>query len=432
MRSAAMFVTFNAGVEWIDRLRKRTSTNLHRSPHMRNAPRISIDHASFWRDPYPTFERLHKEAPIAYIPELNGTVLTLREDIATCEKRTDVFSSHQPGGLMNTLMGHNFMRKDGDAHRHERMAMLPAISPQMVKEHWRAVFAARVADVLQALAPRGSADFCSDYAMPASAEALKALTGLTQITAREMDTWSQAMIDGIANYAGDASIEMRCHDATRRIDAAISERLSELGELGGEEDHSLLKAFVDSGMPEASVRANIKLTISGGQNEPRDAIAGTVWALLTHPQQHALIESGQYTYADAFEEYVRWISPIGMSPRRVAKPFSYRGIDFEPEDRVFFLFGAANRDATQFAVPHKFDITRNRARERHVAFGAGPHFCAGAAASRVLIAEVAVPAAFAALTALQLSPCTGVKFGGWAFRGPLNMPVTWRTNQEHL
>ena len=40
----------------------------------------------------------------------------------------------------------------------------------------------------------------------------------------------------------------------------------------------------------------------------------------------------------------RWIAPIGMSPRRVAKPWSYGGVDFEPEDRVFLMFGSANRD----------------------------------------------------------------------------------------
>ena len=31
-----------------------------------------------------------------------------------------MFSSHQPAGLMNTLMGHNMMRKDGEAHMAER------------------------------------------------------------------------------------------------------------------------------------------------------------------------------------------------------------------------------------------------------------------------------------------------------------------------
>ena len=36
---------------------------------------------------------------------------------------------------------------------------------------------------------------------------------------------------------------------------------------------SLLSVMLQSGMPLEQVRANIKLTISGGQNEPRDAIA---------------------------------------------------------------------------------------------------------------------------------------------------------------
>ena len=69
--------------------------------------------------------RMRKEAPIAFVPQLGSTVFTRRDDIFTQEKRIDVFSSHQPAGLMNTLMGHNMMRKDGDAHMSERAAMFP-------------------------------------------------------------------------------------------------------------------------------------------------------------------------------------------------------------------------------------------------------------------------------------------------------------------
>ena len=99
-----------------------------------------------------------------------------------------------------------------------------------------------------------------------------------------------------------------------------------------------------AGMPMDSVRANIKLAISGGQNEPRDAVAGCVWALLTHPEQLQLARSGKVTWLNVFEEFARWISPIGMSPRRIAKPFAIGDVDFEPEDRIFFMFGSANRD----------------------------------------------------------------------------------------
>ena len=59
----------------------------------------------------------------------------------------------------------------------------------------------------------------------------------------------------------------------------------------------------------------------------------------------------------------------------------------------------------------------------HVAFGAGPHFCAGAAASRALISEIALPMLFERFPDLRLDG--EAPFDGWAFRGPLSVPVTW-------
>src|SRR5262249_24147663 len=93
------------------------------------APRIDIDPADFWTDPYPMLARFRKEAPIVFVPQLSSTLLCSRDDIFVSEKRIDVFSSHQPQGLMNRLMGHNMLRKDGDAHMNERKAIFPAISP---------------------------------------------------------------------------------------------------------------------------------------------------------------------------------------------------------------------------------------------------------------------------------------------------------------
>jgi hypothetical protein len=44
------------------------------------APRIDIDVKAFWQDPYPTLARLRKEAPIAFVPQLNSTLLCSRDD----------------------------------------------------------------------------------------------------------------------------------------------------------------------------------------------------------------------------------------------------------------------------------------------------------------------------------------------------------------
>ena len=153
-----------------------------------------------------------------------------------------------------------------------------------------------------------------------------------------MDAWSQAMIDGI-----DTAIDDMMPVVTRHPDGSI------------------LGVLLAAGQPIESIRANIKLAISGGQNEPRDAISGAVWALLTHPAQLGLIRDGRAKWIDAFEEYARWIAPIGMSPRRVAKAWRYGGIDFEPEDRVFLMFGSANRDEACFGDPRSL---RHHARHR--------------------------------------------------------------------
>ena len=385
---------------------------------MSSAPHFDIDLQAFWRDPYPILKRMRAEAPIAYVPQLGATLLTRRDDIFENEKKIDVFSSVQPEGLMTRLMGQNMMRKDGEAHRVERRAVFPTVSPKTVKRVWKARFEAFTLALLQEIKPLGLADMVADIAMRISGEALRQITGLTNLSWQDMDRVSQAMIDGCANYAGDPEVEARCNGATRDIDAAIDDMVPLLLETP---DHSLLSVQLAAGMPDEDIRANVKLAISGGQNEPRDVIAGLTWALLSHPDQSALISAGDKTWMDAFEEYTRWMSPIGMSPRQIARPFELDGIGLRPGDRIFLMFSSGNRDEAVFANPDAFDLTQDAGPS--IAFGAGPHFCAGAWASRCLVAEVAMPMIFEALTNLRLAGA--VPFGGWAFRGPLRMPVAW-------
>src|SRR6185369_8092545 len=136
---------------------------------MSSAPQFAIDPQEFWRDPYPTFARMRRAAPICFVPQLNSTLFTRRDDIFVCEKRIDIFSSHQPAGLMNRLMGHNMMRKDGEAHMAERRAIFPSVSPRAVKEHWSAQFQAIADRVVAELEPAGQAELVKQLALPLSA-----------------------------------------------------------------------------------------------------------------------------------------------------------------------------------------------------------------------------------------------------------------------
>ncbi len=381
-----------------------------------SAPVVDIQPAEFSRNPYPMLEHMREHAPVCFVPQLQAMLLTRHNDVVECEKNVAVFSSEQPGGLMNVLMGENMMRKDGAQHVKERRQAMPSFSPSAARHIWKQQFYHYTSEVIDSLKQTARCDLVQDFAMPVSAHALRCVTGLKNITPAELDACSQGIIDGISNYGGDQAIEDRCHRSTAKIDACIDQMLEPDSGLS---DESLLSVLCKADQPIESIRANIKLAISGGQNEPRDAIAGCVWALLQHPHQLTDVLNGDISWRQVFQEYARWISPIGMSPRRVARSFTFKDIQFEAESRAFLMFGSANRDETVFADAARFDCHRDTSKS--VSFGAGPHFCAGAAISRMLIAEVALPALFNAFPDIRLNG--DVEFSGWAFRGPVTLPV---------
>ena len=382
-------------------------------------PVYNISPDDFWRDPYPDLKTLRHNAPIAFVPQLGATLITRRNDIFDVEKKIAYFSSHQPDGLMVQLMGQNMMRKDGPDHMAERKTIFPAVSPKTVKNVWKREFEEFTDSILSNVKPEGRGDLV-DIARQLCGDALRAMTGLRNMTWQEIDRTSQGMIDGCANYAGDKQIEARCHDCTASIDQHIDEMANLLRDCP---DASILSVQLESGMSMDQIKANIKLAISGGQNEPRDVIAGIVWALLTHPEQLALVLSGEATWMQAFEEYTRWQSPIGMSPRQMSQDYDLHGATLKTGHRVFLMFGSGNRDEANFDRPEFFDLTQDASAS--IAFGAGPHFCAGAWASRCLIAEVVLPRLFETLPNLHLNGLTEI--GGWAFRGPTTTPVAWDT-----
>ena len=371
---------------------------------------FNINYSDFTNNPYPVYAELRNSAPISFVPELDAILLTKHSDIFICEKNISVFSSVQPDGLMTKLMGQNMMRKDGEDHKAERRTIFPTVSPKTTQKVWKQKFIDQTKSILESLSDQDLIDVVNEFAKPVSAQALKSVTGLTNMTWQEMDRVSQGMIDGCANYIRDSSVEKNCYDCTRSIDNHIQERM----EQGLDSDPSLISVFASVNEKFETISANIKLAISGGQNEPRDAIAGTIATLLKNRQQLKKILDGEFNWLKAFEEYARWMSPIGMSPRRIAKDFSYKDFEFSENDRVFLMFGSANRDEDIFEKPNEFRLDRDVTQS--ISFGAGPHFCAGAWISKTLIAEVAIPMFFEKFPKIELQ--SEVEYSGWAFRGP--------------
>ena len=385
---------------------------------MDKKPTQNIDVLKFKRNPYPDLKEMRANNPICFVPQLNATMICDRESIYECEKNINVFSSVQPQGLMTILMGQNMMRKDGKDHSDERKAIFKTISPKTSRNHWREKFETIADNIINKIQELKSGDLLTLYAKELSAECLKLVTGLTNMTAAEMDRVSQGMIDGCSNYTGDKNIEEYCNNCTESIDAHINEKVGEINRMS---DFSMISSMLEGNLSKDQISANIKLAISGGQNEPRDAIAGCIWAALNFELKELLLKKKNWD--QLFNEYCRWMSPIGMSPREIAQDYVYKNATFKKGDRVFLMFSSANRDEKVFTNSNKFDLERNCSKSIH--FGAGPHYCAGASIASTMISLVALPKLFAALPELKLVDKEKYEFDGWAFRGITSLECEW-------
>ena len=386
--------------------------------NMEKKPTHNIDISKFKRNPYPDLQEMRAVNPICFVPQVNATMICDRDSIYQCEKNINVFSSVQPQGLMTVLMGQNMMRKDGKAHFEERKTIFKTISPKTSREYWLDKFDTIADSIIDKIMGLKSGDLLTLYAKELSAECLKLVTGLTNMTAAEMDRVSQGMIDGCSNYAGDSNIEMYCKNCTQSIDAHINEIVHGMNR---KSDFSMITTMLEGKLSADQISANIKLAISGGQNEPRDAIAGCIWAILNFELKERLLE--KKNWGQLFSEYCRWMSPIGMSPREIAKDYSYKNITFKKGDRVFLMFSSANRDEKVFANADEFDLERDCSKSIH--FGAGPHYCAGASIASTMISLVALPKLFKALPKLTLVDKEKYEFDGWAFRGITSLECAW-------
>ncbi len=123
----------------------------------------------------------------------------------------------------------------------------------------------------------------------------------------------------------------------------------------------------------------------------------------------------------AVEEMLRYDVPTQRAHRIATLDIDLRGKTICKGDFVQQVLGAANRDGERFEAPDEFDIGREN--NKHLWFGLGPHFCPGAALSR-LEAQIAIPLQLRGLTNLRLTDDADIEFGpNNFFRGLTALPL---------
>src|SRR5829696_4903500 len=366
-------------------------------------------------DPYPTYRRLRDEGACVWLEAAGRYVVPRWEDVVALDDRREITAREDPS-LMTRAMGRTMLRVDGDEHARLRAPAQAPLRFRGFADRWGDMFEREADALLRPLRDRGRMDVLGDFAGPFAARTLKLLLGLDTAGDADLEFASQAFIDGIGNYGDDRDTWERCERGNRLVDDAIDAAWDTA------EDGTVLRALVDAGtLSEAEIRANVKLFISGGLNEPRDVIATALHALLADPEQEALVREDPENLAKATEESLRWTSPIGMFPRVVHEDTEIGGVELAAGTRIGVLIASANRDERHWEDPDRFDL--RRATTRHLAFSRGPHVCPGAYVARQQVARAALPALLA-LPGIRLAG-DDVPYRGWVFRGPARLDVTW-------
>jgi cytochrome P450 len=152
---------------------------------------------------------------------------------------------------------------------------------------------------------------------------------------------------------------------------------------------SLLIEIEEDGdvLTEAELYAQCVMLLGAGHETTRNLIGGGLYTLLHHPEQADELRDNPELIRSAVEELLRYESPVQYVGRIVLQDFEFCGIQARRGQTILFMLGAANRDESQFKDPDRLDL--KRAKNPHLAFGAGAHFCIGNQLAR-LECQVAV------------------------------------------
>jgi 4-methoxybenzoate monooxygenase (O-demethylating) len=125
----------------------------------------------------------------------------------------------------------------------------------------------------------------------------------------------------------------------------------------------------------------VRSLLTAGVDTTVNAISAAIYALASHPDQWRLLRQDPSLAKFAFEETVRWESPVQTFFRTTTRDVEVAGVRIPAGEKVLLFLGAANRDPRRWNNPDSFDLRRNAS--GHVGFGMGIHQCVGQSVARL-------------------------------------------------
>lgn len=414
--------------------------SLNSMPVTADPPPVAFDWSSqeFKQNPFPALARLRALGPLVRVrfPLLGRVWLATSYEAVNELLRDHSRFVQSPTAAGNRWMGAvfrclprslqplatNMLLRDEPDHRRLRSLVEQAFQARQVAalRPRLETLAEEAAQRLSKAGPGG--DLLEHFARPFPLAVICELLGLPAQDRAQFTAWASAF--------GRSGNFLAIALGLRGLGKLLRYLRDEIRRQSARPRDGLLAALIqaeESGdrLSEDELLAMAFVLFAAGHETTLHQIAGSVLTLFDHSEQRAELAADWGLAESAVQELLRHLSFAQLSkPRFAREDTELRGCRVRRGQVVFACLAAANSDPTVFPHPEQLDLRREP--NRHLAFGAGIHFCLGAKLARVET-EVALRCLFSRFPELRLG-CdrAQVKYNRRpGARGLVALPVAW-------
>ncbi|MER5481356.1 cytochrome P450 [Streptomyces sp. NPDC002734] len=329
-------------------------------------------------DPYPVYAELREQGPVVRLPKNDVYALTrydvIRGALADWESFSSTSIAFNP--TANEALTGTSLASDPPVHTQLRATLTENLSPRALRG-LKGRIEEKADALVAALVEQGSFEAIDALARAFPLEVVADLIGFTGHVRENMLRWGQAAMQVLGpmnqRTADDFPVAGELYAWCSQVKA---EELAE-GSVG----RGIFDAEARGAVPEGAAGHIIHQYLGAGVDSTVAAIGNIVALFARHPDQLDLVRTDPSLVPAAFNEVLRFWPPINAWGRRVTKDVEIEGTVVPAGAQVAVLLGAGNRDPRHYENPDAFLVERNPV--DHLAFGYGPHGCAGQGLARL-------------------------------------------------
>ena len=360
---------------------------------MRDAPVLDLDPFAddFLRDPDPHHEQLREAGPVVFLERYEVWAMARFAGVHAALQDHETFCSGAGVGLSDFRKEKPWrppsllLEADPPHHAHARRATARVMTARVL-EDLRPDFERVAEAMVSEAAGRGRVDGVADLARAYPLRVFPDAVGLSRDGRENLVAYGSMVFNAFGPRNRLFTESMAAAEPVRAWIAARCERRA----LAPDGLGARIYAATDTGeITDDEAGLLVRSLLSAGIDTTTHALASALHALATRPDQWAMLRDDPTRARAAFEETLRYASPVQTFFRTTTRDVVIEDVTVPGGEKVLLFLGAANRDPRHWRDPDRFDITRRAA--GHVGFGTGIHACVGASIAR-LQAEILLTA----------------------------------------